>query len=56
MTTRKDPPDLTGTNQEETPPERVNFYLEEYYATSDHDRRQTLESDLLKEFEIKVRL
>ena len=54
MTTRKDPP-LTEINQEETPPERVNFYLEEYYATSDPDRRQTLESDLLKEFDIKVR-
>ena len=54
MTTRKDPPDLTGTNREETPPERVNFYLEEYYATSDPDRRQIIASDLFREFDVQI--
>ena len=54
MTTRKDPPDLTGTNQEETLPERANFYLEEYYATSDPDRHQQLSCDIFREFGIVV--
>jgi|TARA_B100001964_G_C13796123_1_gene406683 hypothetical protein len=53
MTTRKDPP-LTEINQEETPPERVNFYLEEYYATSDPDRRQIIASDLFREFDVQI--
>ena len=45
---------LAELNQEETYPERANFYLEEYYATSDPDRHQQLSSDLFREFGIVV--
>ena len=45
---------MAELNQEETYPERANFYLEEYYATSDPDRHQQLSCDLFREFEIVI--
>ena len=45
---------LAELNQEKTYPERANYFLEEYYATNDSDRRQMLESDLFKEFGIVI--
>jgi hypothetical protein len=47
------PPEL---NQEETYPERAKFYLEEYDATSDPDRRQILKNDLFREFDLRIEL
>ena len=45
---------MAELNQEETYPERANFYLEGYYATSDPDPHQQLSSDLFREFGIVV--
>ena len=45
---------IAELNQEKTYPKRANYFLREYYATSDPDRRQIIASDLFREFDVQI--